>query len=106
MQNMGEGPPVQRTCAAADRTGHAMLHALYQQSLKYDADFFIEYFALDLIMEDGACRGVVALCLEDGSIHRFRSQAVVLATGGYEIGRAHVCTPVPNAHLVCRLLLA
>lgn len=97
MQNMGEGPPVQRTCAAADRTGHAMLHALYQQSLKYDADFFIEYFALDLIMEDGACRGVIALCLEDGSIHRFRSQAVVLATGGY--GRtyftatsAHTCT--------------
>ncbi len=101
MQNMGEGPPAQRTCAAADRTGHAMLHALYQQSLKYDADFFIEYFALDLIMEDGpegrSCRGVVAICLEDGSIHRFRSHAVVLATGGY--GRcyftatsAHTCT--------------
>ncbi|MGB7412345.1 MAG: succinate dehydrogenase flavoprotein subunit [Sphingopyxis granuli] len=97
MQNMGAGPPVQRTCAAADRTGHAMLHALYQQSLKYDADFFVEYFALDLIMENGACRGVIALCLEDGSIHRFRSQAVVLATGGY--GRcyftatsAHTCT--------------
>ena len=97
MQNMGEGPPVQRTCAAADRTGHAMLHALYQQSLKYDADFFIEYFALDLIMENGACPGVIALCMEDGSIHRFRSQAVVLATGGY--GRAyftatsaHTCT--------------
>ncbi|WP_227340250.1 succinate dehydrogenase flavoprotein subunit [Sphingopyxis sp. P8] len=97
MQNMGEGPPVQRTAAAADRTGHAMLHALYQQSLKYDADFFIEYFALDLIMEDGVCRGVIALCMEDGSIHRFRSQAVVLATGGY--GRAyftatsaHTCT--------------
>ena len=62
MQNMGEGPPVQRTCAAADRTGHAMLHALYQQSLKYDADFYIEYFALDLIMENGACRGVIAMC--------------------------------------------
>ncbi|HVI97640.1 MAG TPA: succinate dehydrogenase flavoprotein subunit [Sphingomonas sp.] len=97
MQNMGEGPPAQRTCAAADRTGHAMLHALYQQSLKYDADFYVEYFALDLIMEDGACRGVIALCLEDGSIHRFRSHAVVLATGGY--GRcyfsatsAHTCT--------------
>ena len=97
MQNMGEGPPVQRTCAAADRTGHAMLHALYQQSLKFDADFFIEYFALDLIMEDGACRGVVALCMDDGTIHRFRAQAVVLATGGY--GRcyytatsAHTCT--------------
>ncbi len=101
MQNMGAGPPVQRTCAAADRTGHAMLHALYQQSLKYDADFFIEYFALDLIMEAGAngpeCRGVIAMCMEDGSIHRFRSHAVVLATGGY--GRcyfsatsAHSCT--------------
>ena len=97
MQNMGEGPPVQRTCAAADRTGHAMLHALYQQSLKYDADFFIEYFAIDLIMQDGRCVGVIALCLDDGTIHRFRSQAVVLATGGY--GRtyftctsAHTCT--------------
>jgi succinate dehydrogenase / fumarate reductase, flavoprotein subunit len=97
MQNMGEGSPAQRTCAAADRTGHAMLHALYQQSLKYDADFYIEYFALDLIMEDGVCRGVIAMCMEDGSIHRFRSHAVVLATGGY--GRcyfsatsAHTCT--------------
>ncbi|HEV7288257.1 succinate dehydrogenase flavoprotein subunit [Sphingomonas sp.] len=97
MQNMGEGPPVQRTCAAADRTGHAMLHALYQQSLKYDADFFVEYFALDLIMENGACRGVVAMCMEDGSIHRFRSHAVVLATGGggrvYQSATsAHTCT--------------
>ncbi len=97
MQNMGEGPPVQRTCAAADRTGHAMLHALYQQSLKYDADFFVEYFAVDLIMVDGECKGVIAICMEDGSIHRFRAQAVVLATGGY--GRcyfsatsAHSCT--------------
>jgi succinate dehydrogenase / fumarate reductase flavoprotein subunit len=101
MQNMGAGPPVQRTCAAADRTGHAMLHALYQQSLKYDADFYVEYFAIDLIMEDGPngpeCRGVIALCMEDGSIHRFKSHAVVLATGGY--GRsyfsatsAHTCT--------------
>ena len=87
MQNMGEGPPVQRTAAAADRTGHAMLHALYQQSLKYDADFYIEYFAIDLIMENGECRGVIAICMEDGSIHRFRSHAVVLATGGY--GRAY-----------------
>ncbi|WP_114520121.1 succinate dehydrogenase flavoprotein subunit [Altererythrobacter sp. ZODW24] len=97
MQNMGEGPPVQRTCAAADRTGHAMLHALYQQSLKYDADFFIEYFAIDLIMKDGKCVGVIALCMDDGSIHRFRAHSVVLATGGY--GRcyytatsAHTCT--------------
>lgn len=101
MQNMGAGPPVQRTCAAADRTGHAMLHALYQQSLKYDADFFIEYFALDLIMEDTPegrkCRGVIAMCLDDGTIHRFKAHAVVLATGGY--GRcyytatsAHTCT--------------
>ncbi|MEQ7873555.1 succinate dehydrogenase flavoprotein subunit [Sphingomonas sp. ASV193] len=106
-QNMGEGPAAQRTCAAADRTGHAMLHTLYQQSLKYDADFFIEYFALDLIMEVDAngvhaCRGLVALCLDDGSIHRFRAQAVVLATGGY--GRcyysatsAHTCTGDGNA---------
>jgi succinate dehydrogenase / fumarate reductase flavoprotein subunit len=90
-QNMGEGPPAQRTCAAADRTGHAMLHTLYQQSLKQDADFFIEYFALDLIMQDGVCRGVVALSLDDGSIHRFRAQAVVIATGGY--GRCYFsCT--------------
>ena len=101
-QNMGEGPAAQRTCAAADRTGHAMLHTLYSQSLKYDADFFVEYFAIDLIMQDGACRGVVALCLDDGSIHRFRAQAVVLATGGY--GRvyftatsAHTCTGDGNA---------
>ena len=82
-QNMGEGPPAQRTCAAADRTGHAMLHTLYSQSLKHDADFFVEYFAIDLIMVNGACRGVVALCLDDGSIHRVRSQSVVLATWGY-----------------------
>ncbi|RST29954.1 succinate dehydrogenase flavoprotein subunit [Sphingomonas ginkgonis] len=101
-QNMGEGPAAQRTCAAADRTGHAMLHTLYQQSLRYSSDFFIEYFALDLIMEDGACRGVIALNMDDGSIHRFRSQAVVLATGGY--GRcyfsatsAHTCTGDGNA---------
>jgi succinate dehydrogenase / fumarate reductase, flavoprotein subunit len=101
-QNMGEGPAAQRTCAAADRTGHAMLHTLYQQSLKYDADFFIEYFALDLIMEGGACRGLLAMNLDDGSIHRFTAQAVVLATGGY--GRcyytatsAHTCTGDGNA---------
>lgn len=90
--------PAQRTCAAADRTGHAMLHTLYQQSLKYDTEFFIEYFALDLIMDDeGACCGVMAWNLADGSIHRFRAKMVVLATGGY--GRAyfsctsaHTCT--------------
>jgi len=96
MQNMGEGPPAQRTCAAADRTGHAMLHSLYQQSLKYDADFFVEYFALDLIMEGGECRGVIALCMDDGTIHRFRSQAVVLATGGY--GRTYFSAT--SAHTV------
>jgi succinate dehydrogenase / fumarate reductase, flavoprotein subunit len=102
-QDMGEGPPAQRTCAAADRTGHAMLHTLYQQSLRYDADFFIEYFAIDLIMDaEGTCRGVMAISLDDGSIHRFRAQAVVLATGGY--GRvyytatsAHTCTGDGNA---------
>ncbi len=87
----------QRTCAAADRTGHAMLHTLYQQSLKHDATFFIEYFAIDLIMEDGACRGVIALDLATGELHRYRAHAVILATGGY--GRAyfsctsaHTCT--------------
>ena len=92
----GEGT-AQRTCAAADRTGHAMLHTLYQQSLKHDAEFFIEYFAVDLIMEDGACRGVVAIDLATGQLHRFRSHQVILATGGY--GRAyfsctsaHTCT--------------
>ena len=81
----------QRTCAAADRTGHAMLHTLYQQSLKHEARFFVEYFAIDLIMENGACRGVVALDMADGSLHRFRAQTTILATGGY--GRAYfTCT--------------
>jgi len=88
----GEGPPAQRTCAAADRTGHAMLHTLYGQSLRHSAQFFIEYFAIDLIMDqDGACCGVVALCLEDGSVHRFRAKKTILATGGY--GRIYfTCT--------------
>jgi succinate dehydrogenase / fumarate reductase flavoprotein subunit len=98
MMNFGDGPPVQRTCAAADRTGHAILHTLYGQSLKHNAQFFIEYFALDLIMEaDGRCTGVVAWNLDDGTIHRFAAKMVVLATGGY--GRAyfsatsaHTCT--------------
>jgi succinate dehydrogenase / fumarate reductase flavoprotein subunit len=87
----------QRTCAAADRTGHAMLHTLYQQALRHEAQFFIEYFAIDLIMEDGECRGVVALNLADGTLHRFRAHKTILATGGY--GRAyfsctsaHTCT--------------
>ncbi len=80
----GEGPPAQRTCAAADRTGHAMLHTLYGQSLRHAAEFFIEYFAIDLIMDrDGACRGIVALSLEDGSVHQFRAKKTILATGGY-----------------------
>ncbi|WP_417679245.1 succinate dehydrogenase flavoprotein subunit [Roseibium sp.] len=98
MQNFGEGPPVQRTCAAADRTGHAILHTLYGQSLRNNAEFFIEYFALDLIMsDDGVCQGVIAWNLDDGTIHRFSAKMVVLATGGY--GRsyfsctsAHTCT--------------
>ncbi len=98
MQNFGEGPPVQRTCAAADRTGHAILHTLYGQSLRNNAEFYIEYFALDLIMsEDGVCQGVIAWNLDDGTIHRFSAKMVVLATGGY--GRAyfsatsaHTCT--------------
>ncbi len=96
--DFGEGPPAQRTCAAADRTGHAMLHTLYGQSLKHSAEFFIEYFAIDLIMDqEGNCRGVVALCLADGTIHTFRAKKTILATGGY--GRAyfsctsaHTCT--------------
>ena len=84
--------PAMRACAAADRTGHAILHTLYQQSLKHEVEFFVEYFALDLIMDDeGVCRGVMAWCLEDGTMHRFRAQTVVLATGGY--GRAYLsCT--------------
>ena len=94
----GEGPPAQRTCAAADRTGHAILHTLYQQSLAHSAEFFVEYFALDLIMDaEGACRGVLALEMATGELHLFRAQGTVLATGGY--GRAyfsatsaHTCT--------------
>ena len=94
----GEGPPALRTCAAADRTGHAMLHTLYQQSLKHKVEFFVEYFALDLLMnDDGECCGVITQCMEDGTFHRFAAKTVILATGGY--GRiyfsctsAHSCT--------------
>src|SRR5690242_12628609 len=92
----------QRTCAAADRTGHAMLHTLYQQSIRHEATFFVEYFAIDLIMEEGVCRGVVALDMTEGKLHRFRSHTTILATGGY--GRtyfsctsAHSCTGDGNA---------
>jgi succinate dehydrogenase / fumarate reductase flavoprotein subunit len=98
MTEYGDGPPVQRTCAAADRTGHAILHTLYGQSLRHNAQFFVEYFALDLLMgEDGSVEGIIAWKLDDGTLHRFRSKLVVLATGGY--GRAyfsatsaHTCT--------------
>ncbi len=93
----GEGAPALRTCAAADRTGHAMLHTLYQQSLKHKVEFFVEYFATDLIMKSGSCRGVMTMCMEDGTFHRFTSKMVIMATGGY--GRvffsctsAHSCT--------------
>ena len=97
-KEFGEGGPAQRTCAAADRTGHAMLHALYQQALRNKAQFFIEFFAIDLIMDaDGVCRGVMSIDMATGQIHRFRAQQVILATGGY--GRAyfsctsaHTCT--------------
>ncbi len=98
MRNFGEAP-VQRACAAADRTGHAILHTLYQQSLKHNAEFFVEFFALDLLMDpvDGTCRGVIALDMATGELHRFRAHQTVLATGGY--GRAyfsctsaHTCT--------------
>src|SRR5882762_5661285 len=103
MKEYGDGAPANRACAAADRTGHAIIHTLYQQSLRHNAEFFVEYFALDLIMdEDGVCRGVMAWNLEDGSIHRFRAHLVILATGGY--GRtyltctsAHTCTGDGNA---------
>ena len=98
LTNNGEGAPAMRACAAADRTGHALLHTLYQQSLKHNVEFYIEYFVLDLLMDnDGNCKGVVAWCLEDGTIHRFLSHQTILATGGY--GRAyfsstsaHICT--------------
>ena len=103
MMNFGDGPPVQRTCAVADRTGHAILHTLYGQSVRHKAQFFIEHFALDLLMgPDGDCRGVISWSLEDGTLHRFRAKMVVLATGGY--GRAyltatsaHTCTGDGNA---------
>lgn len=95
--NFGKGGQAHRCCCVADRTGHSLLHTLYGQSLRYDCNYFIEYFALDLLMEDGECRGVLAICLEDGSLHRFRAKNTVLATGGY--GRAyfsctsaHTCT--------------
>jgi len=99
--NFGEGI-AQRTCAAADRTGHAILHTLYQQSLKHKAEFFIEYFAIDLIMDAGTCRGVVAWDLATGELHRFRAHTVVLATGGcgrayFSATSAHTCTGDGNA---------
>ena len=98
LTNNGEGSPAMRACAAADRTGHAMLHTLYQQSLKNNVEFFVEYFVLDLLMEDdGTCKGVLAWCLEDGTLHKFLSHQTILATGGF--GRAyfsstsaHICT--------------
>ena len=101
MRNFGEAP-VQRACAAADRTGHAILHTLYQQSLKHKAEFFVEYFAIDLMMDETGCRGVVSIDMATGTIHRFKAQMTVLATGGY--GRsyfsctsAHTCTGDGNA---------
>ncbi|MDD5753572.1 MAG: succinate dehydrogenase flavoprotein subunit [Methylococcales bacterium] len=91
----GEGQ-AQRTCAAADKTGHAILHTLYQQALKHHAEFFVEYIVLDLIMKNGECRGVIAWCLDDGSLHLFKAHATILATGGY--GRTYFsCT---SAHTV------
>ena len=94
--------PVQRTCAAADRTGHAILHTLYGQALKHKTEFFIEYFALDLLMKDGQCKGLIAWNLNDGTIHRFRSHITIIATGGYgkvyySATSAHTCTGDGNA---------
>ncbi len=100
-KNYGNGI-VQRTCAAADRTGHAILHTLYGQALKQKTEFFIEYFALDLIMKNGQCKGVIAWNLTDGTIHRFRSHITIMATGGYgkvyySATSAHTCTGDGNA---------
>ena len=100
-KNYGNGT-AQRTCAAADRTGHAILHTLYGQALKHNTEFFIEYFALDLIMKNGECKGVVAWNLTDGTIHRFRSHITIIATGGYgkvyySATSAHTCTGDGNA---------
>jgi len=111
MRDYGDGDPARRACAAADRTGHAIIHTLYQQCLRHHAEFFVEYFALDLIMDDeGSCRGVMAWNLEDGTLHRFHAHIVILATGGY--GRtyfsctsAHTCTGDGNA-MVLRAGLA
>uniref|UniRef100_A0A7N8YDU0 Succinate dehydrogenase [ubiquinone] flavoprotein subunit, mitochondrial n=1 Tax=Mastacembelus armatus TaxID=205130 RepID=A0A7N8YDU0_9TELE len=87
----GKGGQAHRCCCVADRTGHSLLHTLYGRSLRYDTSYFVEYFALDLLMENGECKGVIALCMEDGSIHRFRAQNTVIATGGY--GRTYFsCT--------------
>ncbi|MDA8764253.1 succinate dehydrogenase flavoprotein subunit [Candidatus Pelagibacter bacterium] len=100
-KNYGNGT-AQRTCAAADRTGHAILHTLYGQALKHNTEFFIEYFALDLIMKNGECKGIIAWNLTDGTIHRFRSQTTIIATGGYgkvyqSATSAHTCTGDGNA---------
>src|SRR5260370_8247822 len=101
--HFGQGT-AQRTCAAADRTGHAMLHTLYGQALRNAAEFFVEYFAIDLIMdEEGRCRGVVALNLDDGSVHRFRGQVTILATGGsrradFSCPSPHICPGDRNGH--------
>jgi len=100
-KNYGNGT-AQRTCAAADRTGHAILHTLYGQALKHNTEFFIEYFALDLIMKNGECKGVIAWNLTDGTIHRFRSHITIIATGGYgkvyySATSAHTCTGDGNA---------
>ena len=97
--------PVQRTCAAADRTGHAILHTLYGQALKHNTEFFIEYFALDLLMKDGKCKGLIAWNLDDGTIHRFRSHITIIATGGYgkvyyTATSAHTCTGDGNAMIL------
>jgi len=100
-KNYGNGV-VQRTCAAADRTGHAILHTLYGQALKHNTEFFIEYFALDLLMKDGECKGLIAWNLNDGTIHRFRAHSTIIATGGYgkvyySATSAHTCTGDGNA---------
>ena len=118
LTNYGEGVPAMRACAAADRTGHALLHTLYQQTLKHKVEFFVEYFVLDLLMDHNKkCCGVAAWCLEDGSIHRFLAHQTILATGGYgrsyfsstsagcQLFKRSVCCSVPNLSIVALGLL-
>lgn len=99
----GKGGQAHRCCCVADRTGHSLLHTLYGQSLRYDCNYFVEYFALDLLMEDGECRGVVALCLEDGSIHRFRSKNTVITRYNMNFMYCDILTALLNKPCISQI---